>query len=156
MMRVHFVKKARKDVSEEIHAGDSYYWWKFRRGGKRVSKTPPKRSQLTMSGFLGSLYDLEDDFIAKLSADEFLEEAMQEISSTLQDMADECQSSLDNMPEGLQQGDTGQLLQERIDGCSSASQEFESIQFDDKEDDEKEEDYWERKLEEVQSISIDI
>ena len=43
---------------------------------------------------------------------------------------DECQESLDNMPEGLQEGDTGQMLQERIEACESAQSELESMDLD--------------------------
>jgi hypothetical protein len=52
MARAHFVKKARKAIpGTDIKKGDSYYWWKFRFGGKRTSKTAPKASQLTQSEF---------------------------------------------------------------------------------------------------------
>ena len=49
MPRVHFVRKAAKAHAGGIEKGDSYYWWKFRYGGIRKSKTRPKRSQLTQS-----------------------------------------------------------------------------------------------------------
>ena len=39
MPRVHHVKSARKD-NPVAKKGESYYWWKFRYGGKRYSKTP--------------------------------------------------------------------------------------------------------------------
>ncbi len=56
MARAHFVKKARKDnPAAGIKAGDSYYWWKFRRGGKHYSKTAPRPSQLTQSEYLRRL-----------------------------------------------------------------------------------------------------
>jgi len=157
MTRLHYVKKARKDVlNTDIKAGESYYWWKFRRGGKHTSKTPPKRSQLTQSSFYAAIYDLEDDLIENLSATNSLPDAVQEIISALQDIADECQGNLDNMPEGLQEGDTGQLLQDRISACEEAADQYESIEFDDKEDDETDEEYWDRKLEEAQIINIEM
>lgn len=35
MARATLVKKARKDIpGTDIKAGDSYYWWAFRFGGK--------------------------------------------------------------------------------------------------------------------------
>jgi hypothetical protein len=54
MPRVNFVKKARKAIpSSGIKVGDSYYWWKFRYGGKFVSKERPRQSQLTQSKLSG-------------------------------------------------------------------------------------------------------
>jgi predicted ribosome quality control (RQC) complex YloA/Tae2 family protein len=119
MPRVHHVKKARKD-NPAVKAGESYYWWKFRFGGKRYSKTRPRRSQLTGSAFLSELWEIEDtldDVFKDLVSQEEIEEARDEIVSQLENMLEECQSSLDNMPYELQDtSDSGMLLQERIDG----------------------------------------
>ena len=42
MPRVNYVKKARKAIpGADIKVGDAYYWWKFRYGGKHVSKIRP-------------------------------------------------------------------------------------------------------------------
>lgn len=61
MPRVHHVMKARKAQPHAgIEAGDEYYWWKFRYGGKRVSKTYPRRSALTQSQYYAAQYDAED------------------------------------------------------------------------------------------------
>ncbi len=54
MPRVTHVKKARKD-NPVCKAGESYYWWKFRYGGKRYSLTRPRPSQLTQSAYFGGL-----------------------------------------------------------------------------------------------------
>lgn len=130
MARATLVKKARKDVpGTNIKAGDSYYWWKFRRGGKHYSKTPPRRSQLTQSSFYAALWDIEDE-IAALPADPVLQDSVEDIIGSLEELRDECQSSLDNMPEGLQQGPTGDLLQERIDAVESAISDLEQIDFE--------------------------
>ena len=55
---------------------------------------------------------------------------VEEIISELEDIRDDLQDRLDNMPEGLQQGDTGQLLQDRIDNLESAIDELSSIDED--------------------------
>ena len=47
------------------------------------------------------------------------EDTAQSIADELSDIRDETQDSLDNMPYGLQEGDTGQLLQERKIGRAS-------------------------------------
>jgi hypothetical protein len=130
MPRVHFVKKARKD-NPVAKKGESYYWWKFRYGGKRYSTEPPKASQLTQSAYYASLYDLQDEIADyDCAAYEDFECFVEEIKSTLSDIAEECQSSLDNMPEQLQQAPTGELLQERIDACENAEMEMDVDEFE--------------------------
>jgi hypothetical protein len=156
MTRVHKVEKARRDYPDHgIKKGEPYYWWAFRFGGKHMSKEPPRRSQTTQSAFYGTLWDIEDDLSA-LPADDGLKDALDDIASRLRELGEECQSSLDNMPEGLQQGDTGQLLQERIDGCESAADELENIDCDveSKGDDQTEEEFWQEKLDEAQQVSM--
>lgn len=175
MARAHHVKKARKDIpNTDIRAGDSYWWWKFRRGGKRFSKTAPKRSQLTQSEYLSQLYELEDD-IAQLPADSSLADSIDDIVSRLRDMASECESKRENMPEQLQDSESGQLLEERKDTCENAADEIEGIDMSPFEADEEqtkiareddpdhdevnsdgdtEEEYWQNKLQEVQDVSL--
>ena len=58
------------------------------------------------------------------------------IISDLESIRDEQQERLDNMPEGLQQGDTGMLLQDRIDQLEAAISDLENIDFDDEDEDE--------------------
>lgn len=132
MARATFVQRAQKDYPEHgIKKGESYYWWKFRYGGKRFSKTPPKRSQLTQSSFYSTIYDIEDDLIGNAEANESLASVRDDVVSQLEDLKSECESSLDNMPDGLKEGDTGQLLQERIDALESAINDFEALELDD-------------------------
>lgn len=125
MPRVHFVKKARKD-NPAVDAGESYYWWKFRYQGKRYSKTRPRRSQLTQSGFLSTLYDLEDNLPSEMTEDD-----AQELYGVLDELYDECQNSLDNMPYHLQDASSsGELLQERIDGLEGWMAEINGIDWE--------------------------
>ena len=187
MARATHVLKSRKAIPESvcgikggIPEGSAYYWWKFKRGGKRWSMTPPRRSQLTQSSFYSAVYDLEDDVISNATADDGLAGLRDDVTSQLQEISDQCQESLDNMPEGLQQGSTGELLQERIDAMDSAISEFDSLELEEPDDDdlefskqEKDEsdfdyekrkeseretltrEYWEAKLEEFQGIGIE-
>lgn len=132
-MKVNKVEKARKEIPHAgIKIGDTYYWWKFRRGGKQFSKTYPKRSQLTQSGFLSQLYDVQDTISALSASDPCdLESMVDDIKSNLENMRDDCQSSLDNMPEHLQESSSsGQLLTERIEGLDSAISELEDVDLD--------------------------
>ena len=54
-----------------------------------------------------------------------------EIASALEELRDQQQDSLDNMPENLQQGDTGQMLQERIDSLECTIDELNNISWED-------------------------
>jgi hypothetical protein len=138
MARAHFVKKAAKK-NPVAKKGEPYYWWAFRFGGKHYRKTPPRRSQLTQSAFLSSLYELEDDMAAATPTNvSDLQMAIEDWILTLETMRDDCQGSLDNMPEGLQQGDTGQRLQDRIDSCDSWISEMECADTDYDKDSETE------------------
>ena len=58
------------------------------------------------------------------------EDTAQSIADELDSIKDQCEGSLENMPEGLQEGDTGQLLQERIDNLDEAISELEAIDYD--------------------------
>ena len=174
MAKANFVEKAQKD-NQVCKKGESYWWWKLSiNSPKQFSKTEPRRSQLTGSAFLSTLYDIEDKVIGKAVADSTLPETRDDIVSQLEELRDTCQESLDNMPESLQQGPTGEMLQERIDNLESAISEFEDLDLDEfdgsdveasdreeGEDDETfkarmEQAYWDEKLEELQAICIDV
>lgn len=60
MPRVH-TQRAAKDYPEHgIEKGDLYYKWSFYRQRPQMSKTPPRRSQLTQREELAAIYDAED------------------------------------------------------------------------------------------------
>ncbi len=129
MARAHFVAEARTDHPEGgIKKGESYYWWAFMVGGrggpKHYSKTPPRRSQLTQSEFYSALYDIEDSINA-LPADDGLGDAVASIVGDLENLAEETRTKKENMPDGLQEGGIGQMLEERADACQSAADERE-------------------------------
>lgn len=130
MARAKFVKKARKD-NPICKKGESYYWWKFRFGGKKYSLTPPSRSQLTQSAFLGQLYDLQDShpFHHCKNMEDF-ESARETVIEDIQCMADESQESRDNMPEQLQDAPTGELLGERVEALEEWIAELEGVDID--------------------------
>ncbi len=123
-----------------IAKGEPYYWWQFKNSPKQFSKTAPKNSQLTQSNFLSQLYAMEEE-IEEFTCEtrEEFEEFRDDIKNRIEELRDECQNSLDNMPEGLQQGDTGQLLQERIDAMDSWASDIEGVECDVDEDDIKQE-----------------
>jgi hypothetical protein len=122
-----------------IAKGESYYWWQFQNSPKQYSKTPPRASQLTQSGYLSTLYGIAEqieDFSAD-SADE-LSEFVDNTKTELEELRDTTQESLDNMPENLQYSPTAELLQERVDALETAIDEFDGIDLDYYEKDEDE------------------
>ena len=138
MARVIFVQHAQKDYPDRgIKKGEPYYWWKPNFGAKHFSKTPPKPSQVTTSAFMSTYLDIQEQadesrptFSPKMEDGSDLESWRDDLVSELESLRDETQGSLDNMPEGLQQGDTGLMLQERIDGVEGVINDLESASLD--------------------------
>jgi len=156
MPRVHFVKKARKDNSL-VKAGESYYWWKFRYGGKRLSKTYPKQSKLTQSEFLSQLYELQEE-IEDLVAEDGLASVASDIAERVRTLGEEQTDKRDNMPDSLQDSPTGELLQTRADKCEEIASELESLDLEDdgeERTEEEAEEYWQEKLDELQAIDLE-
>lgn len=142
MPKVHYVKKARKPnrvVSQEDidnHSAEnptaSYYWWKFMRGGKCLSKKYPRQSKLTRSEFLSPMYEIEEAIADEkepktyMDLEELISNA-EEWRDQLEELADETEGKFDNMPDGLQQGDTGVLLEERASFAREMAEELEGV-----------------------------
>lgn len=136
MPRVHFVKKARKDHGPDIKAGDSYYYWEFRHGGVRKSKTRPRQSQLTQSPYYSGIYTIQEQVEDFNQADgpEAFHELLQGLADDARTLGEEAQESFDNMPEGLQQGDTGQLLENRAYTMEEWASNLEGIEVPEEDD----------------------
>lgn len=136
MARYTFVKKARKAIpSAGIKKGDSYYWWKFRFGSRRVSKTPPRRSQLTQSSKKAALFDAEDSVSEAISNVQDgkwglseLREALESAAESVREVAEEYRESASNMesafPNGAPKIDE---LNERADEVESTADELDQV-----------------------------
>jgi hypothetical protein len=127
MPRPHFVKKARVD-NPVAKKGESYWWWKFPFRGKSYSKTRPTPSQLTQSEFLGAMYDHQDTFnnmVVDADGLDGLASELNDLASEVREIGEECAGKKDNMPESLQEGDTGQLLEERSQQCETIADSLE-------------------------------
>lgn len=132
MARAHFVKKARKNYPDAgIKKGDSYYWWAFQYGPMIRSKTAPKPSQLTQSEFLSTVYDINER-LESLSAEtaEDLESEVTSICDDIENLKSETEDKLNNMPEQLQQAQTGEMLQGRIDALDEMVSNLQSVSYD--------------------------
>lgn len=126
MARPKYVKAAKDYPQFGIAKGDMHYHVKIKTGPRSSremrQKAPFKRSQLTSSDYLSQLYDWED---SKAEISDM--ESAQEFADTIRTLGEEQQEKLDNMPEGLQQGSTGEMLTERADACEQAASEIEDV-----------------------------
>lgn len=143
MPRVHSQVAAKDYPDQGIKKGDTYYSWTFKnrvgRGTRVMSRTPPKASQLTRSEYLSQALSLQER-VEALEANENLPGEVEEIIGDLRSLADEQDEKFNNMPEGLQQGDTGQLLETRRDNTNSFADELEGIDLDEFKEDEDQRD----------------
>jgi chromosome segregation ATPase len=132
MARAHFVKKAQKDNSV-VKKGDSYYWWKFRFGGKHYSKTHPRPSQLTQSEYLSSAYALQEQ-IEDMNIDpsdlQAAADELRSVADEVRNLGEEQEGKVGNMPDSLQDSDTAQMLQGRAEACEEVAGELESAADD--------------------------
>lgn len=145
MPRVTFVKKARKDYPEHgIERGDSYYWWKFRRGAKHVSKTRPRPSQLTQSSYRSGLLRIQEfieDGIPTLSVKDIespdkntVSDFLDSVSGTLEEahgmldsLRDETEDKVNNLEDAFPNGcPTLDQCRERVEWLEGAMSELEN------------------------------
>lgn len=181
MPRVTHVKKARKD-NPVAKKGESYYWWKFRYGGKHFSLTYPKSSQLTQSPYLSVIYDCQDQW-GELTDPTSIEVAewdrsyvvtwlgeiantMESVEENLRELVDQYEESASNMEEyfsGSERIDnlrdcsnecdmTCDEITNMVDDVRSTADEIESLELPDKEDFDDEDEWQEACDTEVQDL----
>lgn len=147
-----------EDENDEIliNVGESYYTWCFYGGQPQYSKERPKPSQLTQNWFKQELYSIQEK-IEEFEPEDVEDVAtfIDEIRDDAESLRDECQEHLDNMPEQLQDSDSGQTLQERIDNLDSVIGDIDNFDSEfeseiEKEDDESDDELLERQSEEKQ------
>lgn len=120
----------------EIKPGELYWKLSFRFGGTQIRaiEHPFKPSECTQSEFMGTLLGITETYNEELEGEyediESLEATKDALYGEVETLRDETQDKLDNMPEGLQSGDTGQLLQDRIDALDNVLSDLDCIDFD--------------------------
>lgn len=139
-----------------INVGESYWTWCFYGGSPIYSKERPRPSQLTQNWFKQELYCIQEK-IEDFEPEDVEDVAtfIDEIRDDAESLKDECQEHLDNMPEQLQDSDSGQTLQERIDNLDSVIGDIDNFNSEfeseiEKEDDETDDEFLERQSEEKQ------
>lgn len=122
-------RTARKDYpAYGISKGDTYYYYytkiRQQRGGiVKRSLTPFKPSDLTTSEYLGTLFSIREAWEESDQGIDDIEAAKTELETLQEETSDK----FENMPEGLQMGDTGQLLEARRDSLEEAINELDTL-----------------------------
>ena len=150
MARVNRVEKSRKEQKCSkcgiiIPVGGAYVWAKPRYGSKIVRCTTCgiKSWETSGSDYVRTIGSLQDEWRDSYGVGEGVAE---EIAESLEELRDNCQDSLDNMPEALQYGPTGEMLQERIDNLDSVIDELGNLDP---------EEYKAAALDQTDSITVD-
>jgi hypothetical protein len=126
MPRVKQVVAAKDYPKFGIVKGQKHYHWK-RKTGPRSSQEyrqvePPRIEQLTSSSFRIAIHHIEKQ------RDEITDPSgIDDLITAVEELAAEQREKFDNMPEGLQQGDTGQTLEQQADTLDAAAEEFGTI-----------------------------
>ena len=135
MGKVTYIKKARKEhkcrkCGVVIPVGAPYYKGEinFHPDIVRCIGCKLERWEVTTSEYALSVGEIV--FKWKENYD-IGEETPTDIAESLQEILDECQEKLDNMPESLQCSPTGEILQERIDNLESVIGDLEAIDIED-------------------------
>ena len=143
MPKVTHVAKAMKDAGTcckcraAIKAGEPYKWFANLIGRTSIKKKfcancRVRSSDLTTSDKLSRLYAAQESIEDILTGDDFTAlkavapDALQCAANEAREVGQEYQESFDNMPDGLQQGDTGQRIEEMANNCESWADELES------------------------------
>lgn len=134
MAKVQIIQKSRKEYKcskcgKVIPVGSRYYKGEINFGPTiiRCSDCKIEAWEVTTSGWqlsTGAIINRWEENYGL--SDSTPEELRDEIESIMDDQ----QERLDNMPEGCQEGDVGQLIQERIDACEAAMDELDHIDID--------------------------
>lgn len=130
MARVKYQRAAKDYPAAGIKKGDMYYYTRIKTGpysSRQIRQlTPIRPSQMTTSEFLSQFYSLQEqledykDGIADLAG--FLNDLAGEARS----LGEEEQGKYDNMPEGLQGGDTGEMIRERAEAMEQWADSLEA------------------------------
>lgn len=128
MSKLNFVKRANKD-NPVAKKGEPYYWWRHYRGPIQYSKERPRQSRLESNEDLAEVYsileEIEDCKLEELN-DEAANAERDAWVDRLRDVASNVEDKLSNIPEHLHDGDTGQLLQDRIEAINNVADEIET------------------------------
>jgi chromosome segregation ATPase len=147
-----------------IVAGETYFHFAVGfRGSKQIrcKDHRPRQSELCgnkLSGVYAAIESVEDVLAqTELSIDD-IGSALDDAASSVEEVRDEYQESFDSMGDNLQNADTGQQVQEKIDACEEfasqlqqAAEEIRSLEGNDEEDTEED-----SPLDQARTIAEDV
>lgn len=121
-------RTARKDYPENgIAKGEKYYFAQVKTGPRSSrtirQKEPIRPSQLTSSAFKQAFLGAQEEW-EKSDKDA---DAMRSAGGAIREAGEDARNSFDNMPEGLQQGETGQMLENRADESDRIADELDAL-----------------------------
>jgi hypothetical protein len=144
MPRVHSQKAAKDYPNIDVKKGETYYWWEFRYGGKHMSKTPPRPSQLTQSKMSGAYAASESaqDTIASADSIDDIAEALRDAANSIREVAEEYEEAANaegangnRIPQADEMEEKAQGLNDWADQLESDADDVEGLSADDYVDD---------------------
>lgn len=134
MAKVQIIQKSRKEYKcskcgKVIPVGSKYYKGEINFGPTiiRCSDCKLEAWEVTTSDWQLSTGEIINRWEVNYGLSDSTPD---ELRDEIENIMDDQQERLDNMPEGLQEGDVGQLIQERIDACEAAMDELDNIDID--------------------------
>ena len=134
MARIHMIKKARKQTqcckcNKIIEVGMSYLKATpyHRRPIIRCTECGLESYETSGSDYIRNVGDIANHWEENFGLSEGVHD---DIASELEEIRDQQQESLDNMPESLQEGDTGMMLQERIECLDNVIDELNNVSYE--------------------------
>lgn len=170
MGKIEYIKKARKErkcskCGKVIEVGQPYKKGviNFHPDIVVCSECPLKSYEVTTSEYCKNIGAIVEDWSDSYGVNDSTAE---EISGELDNMREECEDALENVPDNLKEAPTAELLQNRIDQLEEAISNLDDIDTDslrseaeeeaeehlDRDDYESDEDYESAKEEEADSI----
>lgn len=136
MAKIKVIHKSRKEYrcskcSKVIPIGSKYYKGEINFGPTiiRCADCGLKSYEVTTSDWVMNVGQLLDNWSSEYT---ICEDGVNDIISAIEEIRDDQQDRLDQMPEQLQDSSSaGELLNERIDACESAISDLESIDYED-------------------------
>lgn len=135
MGKIQVIQKSRKEnrcgsCRELIPVGSKYFKGvlRFQKPIIRCVKCGLKHYEVTTSDYIRNVGRIVEDWHLDYDV---MDGVWEDIADALQEIRDECEEKLYNMPEQLQESDNGQTLQERIDSLEAAIDGLQSGCMDD-------------------------
>ena len=136
MAKVQVIQKSRKEYKcskcgKVIPVGSKYYKGEINFGPTiiRCTDCGLKSYEVTTSDWVMNVGQLLDNYSSEYT---ICEDGVNDIISAIEEIRDDQQDRLDQMPEQLQDSSSaGELLNERIDACENAISDLESINYED-------------------------